>query len=245
MLRFERDACRWFDGVVAVSDGDKEMFGERFGARRVFTIPTAVDTDYFRPFGESDEEGGLIFTGSMDWLPNEDAINFFAKEIMTRIKAHVPTARLTVVGRNPSQRLLRRLEGRPEITATGWVRDVRPYVGGGSVYVVPLRIGGGTRLKIYEAMAMGKAIVTTAIGAEGLPVRHGEHLIVADSPEDFAKAVVRLLRDSDERRRLEQAAREFVERNCSWERAAAAFRDACYAVASTSPVSRGRGAREA
>jgi glycosyltransferase involved in cell wall biosynthesis len=169
----------------------------------------------------------------MDWLPNEDAIVFFADEILPRIVARVPDVTLAVVGRNPSPRLRRHVEGRPAIRITGRVDDIRPHVERAAVYVVPLRIGGGTRIKLYEAMAMGKPIVSTTVGAEGLPVRDGENVVLADTPDAFAAAVVRLLRDGDGRERLGQAARNFVEAHCSWPAAAAAFGAACLAVAST------------
>lgn len=235
MERYERGACARFTGVVAVSEVDKEILSERFGARRVFTIPTAVDAEHFRSNGGPTPEGGLVFTGSMDWLPNEDAVLFFAEEILGRIKRQVPEIQLTVVGRNPSPRLLRRLQAYPEIRVTGRVDDVRPFMESHAVYVVPLRIGGGTRIKIYEAMAMGMAIVSTPVGAEGLPVRDGEHVVLAERPPAFAEAVVRLLRDPERRSRLGRAARAFVEANGTWDRAAAAFRDACHAVAGGSP----------
>ncbi len=230
MERFERDACRRFAGVVAVSEADRAVFQE-FGARRVFTIPTAVDAEYFRPGSVTAVGATLVFTGSMDWLPNEDAILFFADEILPRIATRVPDVRLTVVGRTPSARLLRRLQHRPAVTVTGRVDDIRPYVERATVYVVPLRIGGGTRIKLYEAMAMGKAIVSTPVGAEGLPVRDGEHVVLADKPEAFADAVVRLLDDAEARGALGRAARRFVEVECSWEAAAASFGAACRAVA--------------
>jgi glycosyltransferase involved in cell wall biosynthesis len=167
----------------------------------------------------------------MDWLPNEDAILFFADEILPRIASRVPDVTLTVVGRRPSARLRRRLEGQPTIRLTGRVDDIRPYVERAAVYVVPLRIGGGTRIKLYEAMAMGKAVVSTPVGAEGLPVQDGLHLLLAGEPAAFADAVVGLLHESERRRRLQQAARRFVETSCTWPAAAAAFADACRAVA--------------
>jgi glycosyltransferase involved in cell wall biosynthesis len=230
MLRYEREACQQFTGVAAVSDLDKQILEGHFGARRVFVIPTGVDAEYFRPGNAPAEENTLVFTGSMDWLPNEDAILFFAEEILGRIKMRVPGVTLTLVGRNPSRQLLNRLRNHPEIRVTGWVKDIRPFVNRQCVYVVPLRIGGGTRIKVYEAMGMGKAVVSTRIGVEGLPVRDGEHVVLADRPEDFADAIVDLLQDGDKRSRIERAARAFVERNCNWERSAAAFREACHAL---------------
>jgi glycosyltransferase involved in cell wall biosynthesis len=151
----------------------------------------------------------------MDWLPNEDGMLHFAREIFPLIRREEPRATLSVIGRSPTP-AVRRLAEDPAIDVTGRVEDVRPHVAAGAVYVVPLRIGGGTRLKIFEAMAMAKAVVSTAVGAEGLPVTGGEHLLLADEPRGFARAVVRLLRDLDRRRAIEQAARQLVVSQYDW-----------------------------
>ncbi len=231
MTRYEAHACRRFTGVVVVSETDGKLLQQEFGVRHVFPIPTGVDTEYFRPAPAPVTDASLIFTGAMDWLPNEDAIIFFADQILPRVKARVPSVTLTVVGRNPSRHLRARLGRHPEVTVTGWVEDVRPFIEKSAVYTVPLRIGGGTRIKLYEAMAMGKAVVSTPIGAEGLPLRHGEHVLLATEPDDFAAAVVGLLEDRGGRVRLERTARRFVEENFSWGRAAQAFADACDTLA--------------
>ena len=173
----------------------------------------------------------MIYLGAMDWLPNEDGILFFAEEVLPRLRALAPSVRLTVVGRNPSRRLAERLRAHPEIQALGRVEDVRPHMARGAVFVIPLRIGGGTRIKAYEAMAMGKAVVSTRVGVEGLPVRDGENLILADDPEAFATATARLLKDSTERERIGRNARAYVEEHVSWRRATDAFADACRRVA--------------
>jgi sugar transferase (PEP-CTERM/EpsH1 system associated) len=231
MERFEREACGRFAGVVAVSEADRALFAERFGARRTFAIPTAVDAQYFQPDVTPVVDGRIVFTGSMDWLPNEDAVLFFSEEILPRITARVPGATFAVVGRRPSRRLLRRLGTRPEISITGRVDDVRPHLARAAAYVIPLRIGGGTRIKAYEAMAMAKSVVSTSIGVEGLPVRDGEHLVLAERPEDFADAVIGLLQEPERRQRLGEAARRFVDGSFTWPSAAQAFIDACRAVA--------------
>ena len=235
MERFERDACRWFTGVVAVSEADRAVFAERFGAQRTFVIPTAVDAEYFKPSPTPVVDGRIVFTGSMDWLPNEDAIVFFAEEILPRILARVPGATLTVVGRSPSPSLQRRLAAHPAVTLTGRVDDVRPYVAEAAVYVIPLRIGGGTRIKAYEAMAMGKAMVSTPIGIEGLPLRNGENFVEAERGTDFADAVIDLLENAGRRRQLGESARRFVETSCSWANAAEAFVAACRGVMAGGP----------
>jgi sugar transferase (PEP-CTERM/EpsH1 system associated) len=231
MHRFERAQCRRFSGVAAVSDVDKNTLEREFGARRVFVVPTGVDTHYFRPAESAPDPSALVFTGAMDWLPNEDAMVYFGEEILPRIRARRPDITLTVVGRNPSSRLSARLGAQPGITITGRVDDIRPFVRQAAVYVIPLRIGGGTRIKAFEAMAMGKPVVSTPIGVEGLRVEDGRHLVLAREPEAFADAVRDLLQSPERRRRLGSAARLLVEREFSWDRAASAFADACLATA--------------
>jgi glycosyltransferase involved in cell wall biosynthesis len=231
MERYEREMCRRFDGTIAVSETDKALLEGKLGARNVFSVPTGVDCDYFSPSQEIQEKNSLVFTGSMDWLPNEDAILFFARDILPLIKKDVPDVRLTVVGRNPSRGLLHETKKYPEIEIVGWVNDVRPYIARHSVYIIPLRIGGGTRIKAYEAMAMGKAIVSTRIGVEGLPVQDGRNVILADAAEEFAQATVRLLQDSEVRNRLERNARAFVQTDVSWQRVSHVFADICRKIA--------------
>ncbi|HYP02079.1 MAG TPA: glycosyltransferase, partial [Pyrinomonadaceae bacterium] len=158
---------------------------------------------------------------------NEDAIRYFTEEIMPRIRAAVPDATLTVVGRNPYPSLLELSKRDPSIIVTGRVEDVRPFMERAPVYIVPLRVGGGTRLKIYEAMAMEKAIVSTRVGAEGLPVTDGEELVLADTPEDFASAVVRLMQDAGAARELGARAGRTVREKFGWAGVAQRFTELC------------------
>jgi glycosyltransferase involved in cell wall biosynthesis len=151
----------------------------------------------------------------MDWLPNEDAMLFFCRDVLPLIRAGEPAVRLTIVGRTPTP-AVRKLAEDAGVRVTGRVDDVRPYMKDAAVYIVPLRIGGGTRLKIFEAMAMGRAVVSTTVGAEGLPVTHGEHVVIADEPNTFARAVVHLMRDVERRRQLEAAARALVVARYDW-----------------------------
>jgi sugar transferase (PEP-CTERM/EpsH1 system associated) len=228
MRAFERDACRRFDAVVAVSREDREMMERDYDLKSVSDVPTGVDTEFFRPSGaEEREPHGLVFTGSMDWLPNEDAINFFTGRVMPLVRKEVPGATLTVVGRNPSA-ALKELAGRDSsVRVTGRVEDVRPYMERASAYVVPIRIGGGTRLKIYEAMAMEKPVVSTTVGAEGLPVADGAEILLADTPEDFAASVVRVLKDEDSARSLGARAARAVRERFGWPKVADEFARAC------------------
>ena len=226
MLRYERQTLRRFDGVLAVSDADRETLAHLYPdaiRQPVHVVPTGVDTAYFSPVPRDQQPvtrnrqpvPSLIFTGSMDWLPNEDAMLYFCREILPFIRSEEPLARLTIVGRAPTP-AVKKLADAAGIVVTGRVDDVRPYMREASVYVVPLRIGGGTRLKIFEAMAMGKAVVSTTIGAEGLPVTNGTHVMVADDPASFARAVVVLIRDADRRQQLEVAARALVVEKYDW-----------------------------
>jgi glycosyltransferase involved in cell wall biosynthesis len=230
MERYEKEACRKFTGTVTVSETDKKCL-EGFGIQNVFAIPTGVNTDYFAPREDQVKENSLVFTGSMDWLPNEDAIRFFVRDILPKIKQQVPDVTLTVVGRNPSQRLLDDIKAQPEVTVTGRVDDVRSYMSSHALYIIPLRIGGGTRIKAYEAMAMGKAVVSTSIGVEGLPVRDGDHLVLADAPEDFAAAVTKLLGDANQRDWIGKNARAFVKNHFGWQTVADVFAGICWKVA--------------
>jgi glycosyltransferase involved in cell wall biosynthesis len=211
MRRFESNPPRVFDHILTVSALDRDFFSRFMPAERVSVLPTGVDLDFFCPSPTPPIAGKLVFSGSMDWMANEDAIIHFAEEMLPHIAAAVPEVTLTAVGRDPTGALRRLAQENPRIELTGTVPDIRPYVAAGEVYVVPMRVGSGTRLKIFEAMAMGKAVVSTRMGAEGLPVQHGEHLLLADQPAEFAAAVVRLLRDKTLRQNLGAAARRLVE----------------------------------
>jgi len=225
---YERAACRRFDHVVAVSAEDRETMERAYGLKSVSDVPTGVDTEFFRPRGEERREPhNLVFTGSMDWLPNEDAIQFFTREIMPRIRERVPGATLTVVGRNPYASLVELGKRDSSIIVTGRVEDVRPYMERAAAYIVPMRVGGGTRLKIYEAMAMEKPIVSTTVGAEGLPVANGRELLLADTAKDFAASVVRVLTDEAEARELGARAAVAVREKFSWDKVSEAFAEAC------------------
>jgi sugar transferase (PEP-CTERM/EpsH1 system associated) len=228
MLRYEGRTLARFDGVLAVSDQDGDTFSRLYpGAitHPVHVVPTGVDTDYFTPSPSAAQSREMVFTGSMDWLPNEDAMVFFCRDVLPIIRAEEPDVRLTVVGRAPTP-TVRSLADGTSIEVTGGVADVRPYMKDAAVYIVPLRIGGGTRLKIFEAMAMGKAVVSTTVGAEGLPVTNGEQVMLADDPHTFARAVVGLMRDIDRRRQIESAARALVVERYDWSAVAGELEDA-------------------
>jgi polysaccharide biosynthesis protein PslH len=235
MRRVEREQCLRFDHVVAVSPEDAAVFRQAYGVERVSSVPTGVDTEFFRPSGTvSRKPASIVFTGSMDWMPNEDGMVWFVEEILPRIEKADPEATLTIVGRNPTARVKSLAEGRPRVTVTGTVADVRPYLESASVVVVPLRVGGGTRIKIYEAMGMERAVVSTTIGAEGLDVRAGEHIVLADDATDFADAVIRLLRSPERAAEIGLTAASHVRAHFGWASVAEQFAERCSNAAARS-----------
>jgi polysaccharide biosynthesis protein PslH len=240
MLRFEREALTRFDLVLGVSDTDRETFARLYpGAlrRSVHVVQTGVDTAYFTPMPGQERPRHLVFTGSMDWLPNEDGVLYFVRDILPRLRAIEPDITLSIVGRTPTP-AVQRLAAENGIAVTGRVDDVRPHVAAAEVYIVPLRIGGGTRLKIFEAMSMAKAVVSTTVGAEGLPVTPGRDIVLADEPAAFADAVVQLIRDREKRQSIERAARDLVVQKYDWAAVSRDFEEALCAARGESHISR-------
>jgi glycosyltransferase involved in cell wall biosynthesis len=227
-VAYEKAACRRFDYVAAVSEEDAAQMRRAYDVSNVSAVPTGVDTEFFRPSGEFETEpNSLVFTGSMDWLPNEDAIQYFTAEILPRLKQQIPDVKLTVVGRKPFPGLIELSQRDPAVIVTGRVDDVRPYMERAAAYVIPLRIGGGTRLKVYEAMAMEMPIISTTLGAEGLPVRDGVELVLADEAQTFADATARILRDAALARQIGRQAAVTVRAKFGWSGVAAEFASLC------------------
>jgi polysaccharide biosynthesis protein PslH len=226
LTRDERRYVRAAAAVVAVSERNKEHFARYARPSAIRAIGTGVDSGYFRPAPaseglapEGEQPGQLVFTGAMDWPPNQDAVAWFARDILPLIRRDYPGAVTWIVGRNPPSSVRALERAHPDLRITGAVDDIRPYLNRAPVYIVPMRSGSGTRLKVFEAMASGKAIVSTAIGAEGLPVEHEKNILLAETPEDFARECVRLLGDEGLRRRLGSEARSLVESKFTWSRA--------------------------
>ncbi|MGA3039235.1 MAG: glycosyltransferase [Bryobacteraceae bacterium] len=225
----ERRYVELADHVVAVSENDRAFFLQYVEPSRVSVIPTGVDTEYFQPSADPEQPDTTVFTGTMDWMPNEDGVVYFTSQILPLVRREIPAAAFWAVGRRPPRRIQALASG--NVVVTGAVDDIRPYLGKAAVCVVPLRSGSGTRIKIFEAMAMGKAVVSTTMGAEGLPVLHGENIVLADDPADFARQVVQLLRDPQRRTQLGRAARQLVEENYGWPAVAAHFDEIMQTVA--------------
>lgn len=226
MRRWEGEAGRAFDAVIAVSERDVNIFRQRYGWQHVSAIDTAVDVQRLVPDESAERPDRVVFCASMDWPPNQDGVAWFVAEVWPRIRAARPQATFEIVGRNPPPSV-RALAEQPGVSVSGTVPDVRPLVASASVVVVPLRVGGGTRIKIFEAMALGKAVVSTTLGAEGLPVTSGSDVVIADDPAELAQATVALLASAPERHRIGRAARQLVETKFSAEQVARQFEAIC------------------
>lgn len=226
MHRYEGQLSRRFDGVIAVSESDAAEMRTAYGLSNVRVVDTGVDTTYFHPSGEiARASAELVFLGSMDWMPNTDGVLWFTSEVLPIVRRSHPDVRFTIVGRSPTD-AVQALAGNG-ITVTGTVPDVRPYLARASIFVVPLRVGGGTRIKLFEAMASEAPCVSTTIGAEGLPVLNGEHLAIADSAPDMAARIVELLNDPARAQAMGRAAGALVRARFDWSRIAEQFLDAC------------------
>ncbi len=216
--RYEAQVCRRADHVLAVSAADAAALRALAPGLSPTVIPNGLHLSAYAPDTPPAPGMGqqaIVFTGKMDYRPNVDAVLWFARQVLPRIRQQIPQAHLWIVGQRPHRRL-DPLRADPAITLTGQVESPQPFIAGAAVYVVPMRMGGGTRLKVLEAMAMERAVVATRLGAEGFPVTDGQELLLADEPEAFAEAVVSLLRDPQRRAELGRVARAFVQAHYDW-----------------------------
>ncbi len=216
LRRYEAWACRQVDAVIVVSESDAAALRRIVPEVETTVVPNGVDIAYYASYSSGDTlpPHSLVFTGKMDFRPNVDAALWFADRVLPLIRARFPNARFYIVGQKPHPRL-ERLRSMPGIVITGRVPDVRPYIGGAAVYTVPLRSGGGTRLKVLEAMAMRRPIVSTTVGCDGFPVHDGREVLLADSAAEFAKRVIELLQAPERGRSLGKAAFAFA-RQYDW-----------------------------
>ena len=217
MAVFEGHVCRSVRHIIAVSGEDAAAMNRMFGVTNVSIIPTGVDVEHFTPSGAQAFIADLVFLGSMDWLPNIDGMRWFVEAVLPVIRRSRPKCSVAVVGRNPSGEIKSFAAKDPLIHVTGTVPDVRPWLWESHVSIVPLRIGGGTRIKIYESMAARVPVVSTAIGAEGLDVHDRVDIRIADSPEKFAAACLELLDRPENRAAQANAAWDLVAGSFRWE----------------------------
>lgn len=237
MRLFEKASLARYDRVIAVSERDASIFAREFGCDRVSPIPTGVDLDYFSfsdlQLADSEQGGQVVFTGSMDWDANINGVQFFLREVWPLILKQRPQSRFEVIGRNPATSLLKLAKETKGVTFTGRVDDVRPHVRSGQVFVIPLRVGGGTRIKTFEAMAMGCPVVSTTLGVEGLDVVDEEHLLIRDDPAEFAQAVLSLLDQPELGQAMALAARNLVQTQFGHRAVSAVFEEICLATLQT------------
>lgn len=215
LMRKEEE--RWCSRVslnAAVSDNDAQALQSIAPRSKVFVVPNGVDTSFFTPGSTSEREDTLVFVGGYSWYPNRDAMQYFADEVLPLVKRDHPRITVRWVGRAPTAADAFRRKG---VELTGYVDDIRPYVQEATCYIAPLRVGGGTRLKILDAWAMGKAVVTTSIACEGLAAEHEQNVLIADTPQQFATAIHRLIADPQLRSRLGERARRTAETEYDWE----------------------------
>ncbi len=223
MEAFERRACRAVEHIVAVSPADASLMRTMFGVPCISAIPTGVDVDYFARPAAAEPVADLVFVGSMDWMPNVDGVRYFIREVLPLIRRRRPGATVAIAGRTPPPEIVALAHDDPGIRITGTVPDIRPYLWGAAVSIVPLRVGGGTRLKIYESMAAGVPVVSTSVGAEGLEVHPPDDIRIADRPEGFAAHCLELLEDREAAGRIASRGREMVAANFSWPQVAREF----------------------
>lgn len=214
---YESKMCEQADLCLTISEEDAKRLRSLNYRIRTVVIPAGVDTNYFYPkFGEAEEPYTIVSVASMDWPPNVDGIMWFCDKIFSKVKDHLPQVKLYIVGKNPPYSV-RNLHNGSDIIVTGFVEDVRDYIAKGSVFIVPLRIGSGMRLKILQVMAMGKAVISTSVGAEGIRVNSGHNIVLADTETQFAKSVIELLTDDCKRTWIGKNARKLVECYYSWD----------------------------
>jgi polysaccharide biosynthesis protein PslH len=212
----ERRWCPKVNLNVAVSDTDARYLRNESGGGVYTVVPNGVDIDRFVPSDDPPSPTEVMFVGGTSWFPNKDALEFFATKVLPTLRELVPKVSVTWVGRATEEEI-ERYSALPGLTLTGYVDDIRPYAARAACFVVPIRVGGGTRIKILDGWAMGKAIVSTTIGCEGLRAIDSENILVADSAEDFAESVALVLQDQGIRRRLEQEGRRTAESTYSWD----------------------------
>lgn len=212
--REEQDCWQKADACIFTSEREQQIVNEQMPRKAAHVAPNGVDIEYFQPSSAPVDPNSLVFTGLISYRPNTDAVLFFVNEVLPHIVRKRPETVFSIVGMGPPDEVTR-LAG-PNVIVTGEVPDVRPYIEKAGIFVVPLRMGSGTRLKVLEGLAMGKPMVSTRLGCEGIEVRDGEHLLMADDPQAFAQAVLRLMDDRALAQNLAAAGRALVEGHYSW-----------------------------
>lgn len=213
---YEGRACQRAQHVVAVSELDAQQLRELGPGARVTSVPNGVDTEYFHTSHTPRKPTSLVFVGGFTWFPNLDAITYFCEDILPKLLKTIPDIQLTVIGKQPDTPVAQNIAKHPNVKLAGLVEDIRPDVDAAAAYIVPLRIGGGTRLKILDALSMSKTIISTSVGCEGLDVEDGKTIVIADTPDAFAQAIVKVLADPAWADTIGQQGRQLVESRYDW-----------------------------
>jgi sugar transferase (PEP-CTERM/EpsH1 system associated) len=216
LAQFERTVCPQFDVCMVVSQDDEAILTEMCGAGNFEVIPNGVDGDYFRPNGKTASPNTLVWTGSMSSPYNRDGVDYFLSEIWPLVVRQAPDAKAIFVGKNPTRLLKSVANADSRISYSGYVEDVRPYIAAAAIFIAPLRAGSGTKIKVLNAMAQGKPVVTTPVGVEGIAATNGDEIIVANDPHAFANNIVFLLENPGEARRIGMNARQVIETKYDW-----------------------------
>ena len=217
LASYEAAAGKLYSVVTTVSEPDRKIFSEEYSCNNTIVVPNGVDECFFAPVQMDVKPCSMVFTGSMDWRPNQDGVRYFIKEVFPLIRQQIPEASFTIVGRKPPQWLINLAEQVHGVTITGTVDDVRPYIADSALYIVPLRVGGGSRLKILEAFSMGKVVLSTTVGAEGLSVENGKHILLRDGPREMADAACAVLSSPNEYKIYGKSGRQLIEQQYTWD----------------------------
>ena len=214
---FEQRICPEFDRCLVVSEYDKKYLRDLCGVDNFAVVPNGVDISYFEPVSVELRKNHLVWVGGMTGPYNSDAVDFFIEKIWRLIKNKIPEATIDFAGGSPTQMLRNRALEDKSVHVLGFVPDIRPIVQRASVFIAPIRIGSGTKIKVLNAMAQAKPVVATTVAAEGIDVTPGENILIADDPEDFGKKVLYLLRNEEIARKMGERARELMEKKYNWD----------------------------
>lgn len=230
LKKYERRMIREFDLCITVGKQDFEVLKLLSPDANVFLIPNGVDTDYYYVLPKSSSgHPTLIFFGNMSFPPNVDAVMYFYREIFPLVRVGVPDVRLLVVGKSPYESI-KKLGEDENVVVTGYIEDTRKYIAMADVVICPMRIGGGIKNKILEAMSLGRAVVSTSIGAEGINVTSGENILIADTPAEFADSTIKMLNDSSFRERMIRNARELINEHYTWDECSKKYEELCEGI---------------
>ncbi len=213
-IHWQRFAAAHSEKIVTLSDQEREEYLRMAPDADVVTVPNGADIEFFQPRDDASEPHSIIYFANFEWKPQSDAGIYFHNEILPLVRKKIPNAKLYLVGNKPPEEV-RRLAS-TNVVVTGFVEDIHEYIARAAVVVIPLRVGAGTKHRIFQALAMGKALVTTSVGAEGIPLKHGETAMITDDPQQFADYTVQLLNDAQMRSRLGENGRKLVLERYDW-----------------------------